>query len=478
MCFRLAERNGQEWIRTTEGVSQRIYSPPRLAISEKTKHLKTKKIRRSSANASEGCARDCASLQGGEDHVQKDDRWRFRPVLDSRNRKIKGLTQRNGRIYGTIWIHRDGGNSSCRRFPLLDEEGKAVTCISKAKEAYERLRGDSRADKLPLVGQKPTIQQYSSEYLGSATTRSKRPRTVDKETQSLGLWVAFCGSLRIDKINTPSIRYFIERRLAGTRLMGRDYPAVTARTVALDLIALRNLLKSALDAGFIREIPRFPKLKVVPPPRRELVSDTDFKRLVDGSTKKKKTGEPITKNGVQLADLLKLLDSCGARETEAYSTTWKHVDFVGKRLWIGADPNFDATISHGSTGIGGITKNRRSRSVEFNPQLEKHLLGMRDRRDPKSIWLFPSPKRGKIDRPVISLRESLNLVRDVVGLKDFGFHDCRHRFTSRCVMAGIDYMTIAKWLGHSDGGILVGKVYGHLSDEHRKRMAERLDHGI
>jgi integrase len=103
---------------------------------------------------------------------------------------------------------------------------------------------------------------------------------------------------------------------------------------------------------------------------------------------------------------------------------------------------------------------------------------MRDRRDPNSIWLFPSPKRGKIDRTVISLRESLNLVRDVVGLKDFGFHDCRHRFSSRCVMAGIDYMTIAKWLGNQDGGILVGKVYGHLSDEHRKRMAERLDHGI
>ncbi len=29
--------NGQEWIRTTEGVSQRIYSPPRLATSVPTR---------------------------------------------------------------------------------------------------------------------------------------------------------------------------------------------------------------------------------------------------------------------------------------------------------------------------------------------------------------------------------------------------------------------------------------------------------
>ncbi len=41
-------------------------------------------------------------------------------------------------------------------------------------------------------------------------------------------------------------------------------------------------------------------------------------------------------------------------------------------------------------------------------------------------------------------------------------------------MAGIDFMTIASWLGHKDGGILVGKVYGHLLDEHRQRAAKRV----
>lgn len=33
------KKNGQEWIRTTEGVSQRIYSPPRLATSVLTQRL-------------------------------------------------------------------------------------------------------------------------------------------------------------------------------------------------------------------------------------------------------------------------------------------------------------------------------------------------------------------------------------------------------------------------------------------------------
>ncbi len=47
-----------------------------------------------------------------------------------------------------------------------------------------------------------------------------------------------------------------------------------------------------------------------------------------------------------------------------------------------------------------------------------------------------------------------------------------------CVMAGIDFMTIAVWLGHKDGGILVGKVYGHLLDEHRQKAAKLVHFGI
>jgi hypothetical protein len=46
-----------------------------------------------------------------------------------------------------------------------------------------------------------------------------------------------------------------------------------------------------------------------------------------------------------------------------------------------------------------------------------------------------------------------------------GFHDLRHLFCSFSVMSGIDFMTIAAWLGHKDGGTLIGKVYGHLLDD-------------
>lgn len=38
-------------------------------------------------------------------------------------------------------------------------------------------------------------------------------------------------------------------------------------------------------------------------------------------------------------------------------------------------------------------------------------------------------------------------------------------------------MTIAKSVGHKDGGVLIGCVYGHLADEHAKQQAQRLSFG-
>lgn len=71
--------------------------------------------------------------------------------------------------------------------------------------------------------------------------------------------------------------------------------------------------------------------------------------------------------------------------------------------------------------------------------------------------------------------ESLRLARTAAGMPGFGFHDCRQFFISMCVMSGTDYMTSARWVGHRDCGVLIGKVYGHLNDAHVKRQAARIN---
>ena len=80
--------------------------------------------------------------------------------------------------------------------------------------------------------------------------------------------------------------------------------------------------------------------------------------------------------------------------------------------------------------------------------------------------------------PAKTLKGALYKARDIAGVEGFGFHDCRHYFISHAVMSGIDYMTIAKWVGHKDGGVLIGRVYGHLNDEHAKRQAKTVEVGM
>ena len=179
-------------------------------------------------------------------------------------------------------------------------------------------------------------------------------------------------------------------------------------------------------------------------------------------TRRKKRGQPL-KNAQQLADYLRFLAYSGAREQEALSVRWADVSFDrNKFVCIGADAD---------------TKNREARHVDFNPALESHLRAMHQRRAPDSQWLFPSPQRGEHDEHAKTFRESMKLARSAAGVNDFGFHDCRHHFISFAVMSGIDYMTIARWVGHKDGGVLIGKVYGHVSNAHAQTQAARLNFG-
>ena len=53
----------------------------------------------------------------------------------------------------------------------------------------------------------------------------------------------------------------------------------------------------------------------------------------------------------------------------------------------------------------------------------------------------------------------------------FTHHDLRHLFITRCIESGVDIPTIARWVEHRDGGVLIMKTYSHLLKEHSQAMA-------
>jgi len=384
-------------------------------------------------------------------------RAQFIPARDSRNRRIPGLYLRGDRYYAQLWVDVGTGKKTSRKFPLRDGDNKPVHTLSAAKEALEIKRHERRENQLPTIGHKPLFRDYCATYFEKAKVQRKRPDTVAGEREALARWCHHLGHVRVDQIATPLIASYIDKRLKGGKFRGRKLAAVSERTANLDIIRLRNVLKTAIEDGYIRELPRIKMLDEVPPPKRDLVTPTEFDRLIDAAR------NACEKNGDQLADYLQFLAFSGAREKEALRIKWADVDFARERVTIGADQ---------------LTKNWESRTVEFNLQLGALLREMDARRAPDCSWLFPSPQRGPRDEHARSFRESLKIARAAAGLHWLGFHDLRHYFCSVCVMAGIDFMTIAAWLGHKDGGILVGKVYGHLLDEHRSKAAKQVRFGL
>lgn len=362
----------------------------------------------------------------------------FQAVFDSRKRKVPGLWLRGSRYYAQLRIDLGNGRTAPRRIALT------AANLDEAKAALESTRTARRSGTLPTTGFRPKFEDFAREYLAGPMLAQKKIGTQNNERQSIDRWIAHLGGIRLDKITAPMIHSFREKRLTAGR---------AARTVNLDVVGLRNVLKLAVERGHIERLPEVRQLKQKPPQRRPLMTKEQFATLLAAC------GTETTKNAALFALYLRFLALTGSREKEALCVRWADVDFARETVTIGS---------------GGASKNHKARDVDFSPELKALLVEMSAARPPDSSWLFPSPQRGAKDIHAMHLRESLKQVRKAAGLPWLGFHDLRHAFASQCVMAGLDFMTIAAWLGHSDGGILVGKVYGHLADSHKKAAAQKL----
>ena len=360
----------------------------------------------------------------------------FAKVFDRRGRAIRGLWMRSGNYYARLNLSNDDGSIRDRRVRLVSKT------LSDARKEMSQLR----SKPVKAIEQKPRIPDFGTftqTYL-STMEHQKRPHTIKSEKMFIRRWSERIGDRPINKVTTADVFSF------RTSLLSKG---LSGRTVNLAVTVLNNVLNHAQDLGLIDSMPT-KKLKPIrwKPKKRKLFTVDDINRLCSAAVES-------GRNGQMLSDYIRLMSCSGSRRDETLRIKWDDIDWEQQQLWVGAD---------------GLAKNYESRVVEFNPALEDHLKNMMGRRDVSSAYLFPSPRRKKEDFPARNLKESLRKIRDQVGCQGFGFHDCRHHFISYAVMSGIDYLTIARWVGHKDGGILIGKVYGHLNDDHKRKQARRL----
>ena len=383
----------------------------------------------------------------------------FTKSVDGRKHPIRGLWQRNERYYAQLKVFDPiTGKKRAQRIPLKDKDGQPVTTIARAVAVMEALRTKRRDTGLEVQRSRaPKFAAYCDSYL-EAIIGSKKPRVIVGEKAMLTAWRKHLGDIQLNQIRKVHVNDFITKRLKAGR---------SPRTCNLNVVILRNVLRRAIDDGYLNTMPiaGVRPLKVTTRKKTLFTADEIDKVIAAAfQTRTNDEGEmvAVTENAQLLADYLRFLQFTGAREKEALRVRWEDVDFERGLVTIGAD---------------GDSKNRQARHVDFNQKLEAHLREMKKRSGSVSAWVFPSPQRGEKDVPARTLRQSLNFARHQAGLPKFSFHDLRHAFISTCVMSGLDFMTIASWVGHRDGGILIGKVYGHLADSHKKQAALKVNFG-
>jgi integrase len=361
----------------------------------------------------------------------------FNTVKDSRGHTVRGLWERNGRYYAQFRIPE---KRSPVKVPLVDAEGNSISTVPQARAAQQKLLAQRDANTLPVLTKTPTLAEWVTTYLDwLRATNAKHELTIDKEDGALSLWSDRMGTIRLSQLRRSHVNEFIAWR--------KDEYEVSNRTINLDIIALNNCLNHAIQEGRIQRLPteNWQPLEHVSP-KRPLWTNEQIESIC---TKAKEIGE----NGDLLADYIRLMKYSGARRDAAIKVAWDDINWTREQITL-------------------RTKYSTTVVMDFNPALKTHLKDMLARRPGNCKWLFPSPMNP--EEHAKNLQGSLETAREAAGLSEFQFHDLRHFFISSCVMAGIDYLTIARWVGHKDGGLLIGKTYGHLNDTHSKNMAGKL----
>ena len=150
---------------------------------------------------------------------------------------------------------------------------------------------------------------------------------------------------------------------------------------------------------------------------------------------------------------MRFLAYSGCRISEANRVTFSHINWERGEIAIMGDP---------VTG----TKNWERRTIPIIAPLRETLERIqRDRIDAHG------------DRQVLLVREcqkALDRAARIVGVTRITHHDLRHLFATTCIEAGVDIPTVARWLGHKDGGALLMKRYSHLRANHSSEAAKKV----
>ncbi|MDO8862458.1 site-specific integrase [Haliea sp. E1-2-M8] len=149
----------------------------------------------------------------------------------------------------------------------------------------------------------------------------------------------------------------------------------------------------------------------------------------------------------------------GLRRGDLFNLTWDQVDLERRQI-----RKIINKTSHARRKAG---KKLEPAVLPLSAEAHRVLQQCHNQRG-DSPYVFPSPIS---NGPLTDVKKGFEAVLKDASIAGFRFHDLRHTFASRLVMAGVDINTVRELMTHSD--IKMTLVYAHLSPDHKAAALDR-----
>lgn len=249
---------------------------------------------------------------------------------------------------------------------------------------------------------------------------------------------------------------------------------VSNATINRDTVAMRSIITKATEWGFLEDNPlrKLKALKVDQNPKIRYLSQDEEQRLRLALIKRESELRQDRIKGNQwreergyeklhqfsedeysdhLMPMILISMNTGLRQGELFNLEWDMIDFDKRSLIIS----------------GEITKNSSSRYIPLNDEAFEVFQKL-NKQNNKLGLVFPS----KNDKPFNTVKRSWATLLKKANIEQFRWHDLRHHFASKLVMAGVDLNTVRELLGHSD--IKTTLRYAHLAPEHKISAVQKI----
>ncbi|EIO5099434.1 site-specific integrase [Vibrio parahaemolyticus] len=183
--------------------------------------------------------------------------------------------------------------------------------------------------------------------------------------------------------------------------------------------------------------------------RIRYLSKEEEQRLLDGIQDRNQSVRESDKTKAQLEfvdffePLVITAMNTGMRKGELLTLKWEHVSFPNRYLTIRSEN----------------AKSKKTRTIPLNDTV-LNLFERWRAQNPDTDFVFVSN-----NQPIEFFQYPWQSLLKEAGIENFRFHDLRHHFASKLVMAGVDLNIVRELLGHAD--LKMTLRYAHLAPEHK-----------